>query len=200
MHKGDCVRLRNRKRVMENIQNVFMRLFQCETQSTCTNESTSPTQKSCTDVFYWRVRGFNEQGAWQVCHRKYARFQGTMEKLIYIWPECWTQRRTSKDECCVVCGEHCSAIQKQDARMAMQGDFECLLNNDGFKHTDIQIQRRSEWHERTPGFKDSNVNNLVTSDQTNIRRKMEEGRRSWILNEIDATRREFVGPRQVGFC
>ena len=82
----------------------------------------------------------------------------------------------------------------------MQGDFECLLNNDGFKHTDIQIQRRSERHERTPGFKDSNANNLVTSDQTNIRRKMEEGRRSWILNEIDATRREFVGPRQVGFC
>ena len=53
---------------------------------------------------------------------------------------------------------------------------------------------------RTLGFKDSNVNNLVTSDQTNIIRKTENGRRSLILNEIDATRCEFVGSRQVGFC
>ena len=53
---------------------------------------------------------------------------------------------------------------------------------------------------RTLRFKDSNVNNLVTSDQTNIMRKTENGRRSLILNEIDATRCEFVGSRQVGFC
>ena len=77
-------------------------------------------------------------------------------------------------------------------------DFECLLDHDGFKHTDIQIQRRSERHGRTPGFKYSNVNNLVTSDQTNSR--TEDGRRSVILNEIDATRCEFVGSRQDGFC
>ena len=50
--------------------------------------------------------------------------------------------------------------------MAMQRDFGCLLDNDGFKHIDIQIKRRSEPHGRAPGFKDSNVNNLVTSDQT----------------------------------
>ena len=60
----------------------------------------------------------------------------------------------------------------------MQGDFESVLNIDGFKHTDIQIQRRSERYGRTLGFKDSNVNNLVTTDQTNIRRKMADGRRS----------------------
>ena len=36
---------------MENIQNVFMRLFQGKTRS------------SCTDVFQRRVRGFNKQGA-----------------------------------------------------------------------------------------------------------------------------------------
>ena len=82
----------------------------------------------------------------------------------------------------------------------MQGDFECLLDSDGFKHTDIRIQRRSERHGRTPGFNDSNVNNLVTSDQTNIRRRTGDGRRSFILNEIDATRCEFVESRQVGFC
>ena len=45
----------------------------------------------------------------------------------------------------------------QDVRMTMQGDFECLLDDDGFKHIDIQIQRRSERHGRTPGFKDSNL-------------------------------------------
>ena len=43
MNKCDCVRLRNRKRLTENIQNVFMRLFQCKTHSTCIDESTSPT-------------------------------------------------------------------------------------------------------------------------------------------------------------
>ena len=36
---------------MENIPNVLMRLFQCKTQS------------SCTDVFCRRVRGFNKQSA-----------------------------------------------------------------------------------------------------------------------------------------
>ena len=54
-------------------------------------------------------------------------------------------------------------------------DFECLLDDDGFKHTDIQIQRRSERHGRTLGFKDSHVNNLVTSDQSNVRRETEDG-------------------------
>ena len=81
-------------------------------------------------------------------------------------------------------GKHNASLfynPNQDARMAMQGDFECLWNNDGFKHTDIQIQRRSERHGRTPGFKDSNVNNLMTIDQTNIRGSL-------ILNQIDATR------------
>ena len=37
--------------------------------------------------------------------------------------------------------------------MAMQGDFECLLDDDGLKQIDIQIQRRSERHGRTPGLK-----------------------------------------------
>ena len=32
----------------------------------------------------------------------------------------------------------------------MQGDFECSLDNDEFKHIDIHIQRRSERHGRTP--------------------------------------------------
>ena len=73
------------------------------------------------------------------------------------------------------------------------------MDKDGFKHTEIQIQRRRERHGRTLGFNDANVNNLVTSDQTNIRRKTGDGRRSLILNEIDATRGEFVGSRQVGF-
>ena len=63
-----------------------------------------------------------------------------------------------------------------------------FVDNDGFKHTDIQIQRRSERYGRTPGFKVSNLNNLVTTDQTNIRRKMEDGRGSLILNQVDTTR------------
>ena len=76
----------------------------------------------------------------------------------------------------------------QDVRLATQGDFECLLNSDGFKHTDSQIQRRSERYGRTPGFKGSNVNNHVTTDQSFFKRKTGDGRRSLILNQIDATR------------
>ena len=55
---------------------------------------------------------------------------------------------------------HCSTIQIK-MRMTMQGDFECLLDDDGLKHINTQIQRRSEQQGRTLGFKDSNLNNLV---------------------------------------
>ena len=37
-NEGDCVRLRNWKRLMEYFQEMFVRLFQWKTQSTCTNE------------------------------------------------------------------------------------------------------------------------------------------------------------------
>ena len=56
---------------------------------------------------------------------------------------------------------HCFYNPNQDVRMTMQGDFECLLDADGLKHIKTQIQRRSERQGRTPGFKDSNLNNLV---------------------------------------
>ena len=54
-------------------------------------------------------------------------------------------------------------------------------------------------NERTPGFKDSNLNNLVTSDQINIGRKTGDGRRSSILNKIDATRFRsvYLGQRWI---
>ena len=56
-------------RSMENIQNVFMRLFQCKKQSTYTKclasaESASLTRTSYTDVFQRRVYGFNKPDAW----------------------------------------------------------------------------------------------------------------------------------------
>ena len=54
-------------------------------------------------------------------------------------------------------------------RMAMHGDFECLLDDDGVKQTQ---KKQGTTQGRTPGFKDSNLNNLVTSDQT-TRRKLE---------------------------
>ena len=45
----------------------------------------------------------------------------------------------------------------QGVRMTMQGDFQYLLEDDGFKHVNTPIQRRSERQGRTPGFKDSNL-------------------------------------------
>ena len=84
--------------------------------------------------------------------------------------------------------------------MAVQDDLECLLDDDDSNTSIFKSKRRSERHVRTPGFKESNVHNLVTYDHTNIRRKTGDGRRGWNLNEIDVTKREFVGSRQAGFC
>ena len=73
----------------------------------------------------------------------------------------------------------------------MQGDFECLLNIDGFKHI---VNETGE-------YVDSKIQSWrMMTDQTDIRRKTGDGRWRLILNEIDATRCEFVGSKQVGFC
>ena len=56
---------------------------------------------------------------------------------------------------------HCSTNPNQGMRMTMRCDFEYLLDDDGLKHINTQIQRRSERQGRTLEFKDSNLNNLV---------------------------------------
>ena len=71
-----------------------------------------------------------------------------------------------------ICGEsgsfrrnkHSAALfynPTQDVRMTTQSDFECLLDDGGHRHINTQIQRRSERQGRAPGFRDSNLNNLV---------------------------------------
>ena len=68
---------------------------------------------------------------------------------------------SSKDEC-FKCGEQtqCRIVLQSKSRCenGNAGDFVCLLDDDGFKHIDIQIRRHSERYGRTPGFKDSNFN------------------------------------------
>ena len=47
----------------------------------------------------------------------------------------------------------------------MQGDnFECLFDDDGLKHIDTLLKSKdaSKRHGGTPGFKDSNLDNLVS--------------------------------------
>ena len=158
----------------------FMRLFQCKS-----TESKSLTQTSCTDVFERRVRGFNKQGPclsyddgkfviWsaRLRHQPNILLGNNGETQLHLTRPCVEHNAGLRKTSAALCrGKHNAALfcnPNQDVGMAMQGDFECLLNKDGFEHTDIQIQRRSERYGRTPGFKDSNVNNLVTTDQTNI--------------------------------
>ena len=130
-HRGD--RLRNRKRLTEYIWKVFMRLFQCKKQSTHTNvshrlnlrvlhrrvaqtsfrdESVDSTSKVLGSIMMsvslsFEVKDYDISRAY---------FQGTQEKLIYIWPERvlnttpnfeWRMWR------CVEANttQHCSAIQ-----------------------------------------------------------------------------------------
>ena len=124
---------------------------------------------SQTSLWVQQARCLSQSGFRHVCHLKY--FERRMRHSVEA--------------------KHKAALfhrPNQDVRMAMQCDSECLLDDEGFKHINIQTQRRSERQGRTPGFKDSNLNNLVTSDQTNIRRKTGDERRSLILNKIDATR------------
>ena len=76
---------------------------------------------------------------------------------------CLFLRKTSASS---VVNKHSAALfynPNQDVRKLMRCDFECLLDGDGFKHIDIQIQRRSERHWKTPGFKDSNLRMMVTN-------------------------------------
>ena len=73
--------------------------------------------------------------------------------------------------------------------MTMQGDFECLLDTDGFKHIDIQVQRRHERYRRTSEFKDSNLRPDLTMKIETIRKyiRTETTRRNtrWIRRKTE---------------
>ena len=61
-----------------------------------------------------------------------------------------------KTNAAVCRGKHNAALHfnpDQDFRMAMHGDLEWLVDDEGFKHIGIQIQRRSERDERTLGMR-----------------------------------------------
>ena len=60
-----------------------------------------------------------------------------------------------------ICGESGSFRRNKHSAALPQGDFGCLLDDDGLKHMNTQIQRRSERQGRTSRVKDSNLNNLV---------------------------------------
>ena len=172
-NKCDCVRLRNRKRSMENIQNVFMRLFQRKS-----TESTSPPQTSFIDEFAdstskvlvsvmmmaslsFEVKDFD------ISRTYLLGTMGEVRTQLHLTRACVEHNAGLRKTNAALCrGKHNGALlcnPYQDVRMAIQGDIECLLNYDGFKHIDIQNQRRSERYGRTHGFKDSNVKNLVTT-------------------------------------
>ena len=67
----------------------------------------------------------------------------------------------------------------QDVSMTMQGDFECLLDDDGLKHINTPIQRHSERQGRTPGIKDSNMRpgSMVKTNTETTRRNTDLIRR-----------------------
>ena len=62
-------------------------------------------------------------------------------------------------------GKHSAVLfhnPNPDVRLAMHGDnFECWLDDDGLKHIDTLLKSK-DVHGRTLGFKDSNLNNLVS--------------------------------------
>ena len=92
-----------------------------------------------------------------------------------------------------VVNKHSAALfysPNQEVRMAMQGEFECLLDDDGFRDSNLRLDSM-----------------MKTETMSTPRRRLQDatlvrldGRRSLILNKIDASRCNFVGPRQVGFC
>ena len=128
-NKCDYVRLRNRKKVMKYMQKMFMRLFQCKTQTTC------------TDVFCWRVCGFNKQGAclnhdvgeFVIWHER-LRYQSSIlprnngETHLHLTRACVEHKAELRKTNEALCrGKHNAALfynPNQDVSKAMQGDFD----------------------------------------------------------------------------
>ena len=98
----------------------------------------------------------------------------------------------------------CLTIQNPGVRLALLEDLEYLLEDDGLKHINTQIQRRSERQETTPEFKDSNLrpgSMMKTETRSTPGRRLQDATLVWLdgrqnqnLNGIDATRCELVGP------
>ena len=130
----------------------------------CIDESASLTQSTCTDVFYRRVFGFNKPGTcvshdvgkFVVCSER-LRYQSSIlprnngETHLHLTRARVEHNAELRKTNAALCrGKYNAALfynPNQDVRKAMPGDFVCLLDDDGFKHTDIQIQRRS-WTRR----------------------------------------------------
>ena len=66
-------------------------------------------------------------------------------------------------------------IENQHEEKIMRGIRVNKRGSGATSEEQLDEWRKTERYGRTPGFKDSNVNNLVATDQTNIRRKMEDG-------------------------
>ena len=87
-------------------------------------------------------------------------FQELIEKFIDVWPKRVLRRMRP----CVDANTSIVPQSKSRCENCNGGEFECSMDNDEFKHIDIQIQRRSERHGWTSRFEDSNVNKLVTAE------------------------------------
>ena len=179
-HRGDrwsrnkegCAWMRNKKRLVENIQNVLVRLFQCKTQSTHTNvlhrlnlrvlhrwvtqtsfreESMDSTSKMLGSIVMsvslsFEVKDYDISRAY---------LQGTKEKLIYIWPKRvlnttpnFERRMWHRVEANTM--QHCSIIQTKIWEWQCMVTWSvCWTMMDSNTST---FQKSMERHGRTPGF------------------------------------------------
>ena len=154
---------------MENFQKVFMRLFRlCPAwtnlrvlhsrlaQTSFTDESVESTSQvlvmmSASLSFVVKDYDINR-----------AYFQGTMEKLIYIWPKRASNTVPNFERRMRHCVEanttqHCSTIQIKIWEWQCRVTLSVYWMMMGSKHIDVQIQRRRERDGRTPGVRDSNL-------------------------------------------
>ena len=78
-----------------------------------------------------------------------AYFQGTLEKThLHLITACVDNNAELRNTNAAQCGGKQNEVPflnpNQDVRKAMQGDSECLLDDDGLKNIEIQTQRRRE--------------------------------------------------------
>ena len=117
-------------------------------------ESTGLAQMSYTDVFQRRVYGFNKQDAWLnrdvselviwsegLRHQPSVPSRNKGETHLHLTKACVEHNAELRKTNVAPCrGKHNATLlynPNQDLRMAMYGDLECLLDNDGFKHIDL---------------------------------------------------------------
>ena len=212
-NKGVCVRLRNRKRLMEYIQKMFVRWVclclawtslwiqqaRCLSQSWCGRVChwswNTTTSAEHTSKEQWRDSFTSD------FRRRLSETQSFAHRTAWLCePHLWIVRKLSKKQ------TQCRIVLKSKSRWENDNAgrlwvFVGWRRTQTHQYSSPKTQwttGKNTWVQRFRREQScDDHNSSLNQDVTLV---WLDGRRSLILNKIDATRCKLVGPRQVGFC